>query len=123
MSARASRLAERATDGVIIRLADRTLEWDLVVADNTELIFAALTAVKPIAGPRKKKDLERSELREMADVLLEYLAKNNLKGRFAQELADLIEVGEHRLNVPAYLREAIEWVADPVTADPGEPSA
>jgi putative ATP-dependent endonuclease of OLD family len=114
MSARASKLAERETDGVRIRLADKTLEWDLIRAGNAELIFAALTAVKPIAGPRKKKELEDIELTEVADTLLKYVKENNLKGRFAQELADLIDAGNYELNVPDYLREAIEWVADEV---------
>jgi hypothetical protein len=50
LSARASKLAGRATEGVRIHLAERTLEWDLAYAGNTELLFAALFRVKPKAG-------------------------------------------------------------------------
>jgi putative ATP-dependent endonuclease of OLD family len=112
MSARASKLAGRATGGVHIHLAQRTLEWDLAQASNAEIMFAALTQVKPQAGPRIAKELAGADATDVADRLLEYLEKNNLKGRFAQELADLIVEGDHELNVPDYLREAIEWVAD-----------
>lgn len=114
LSARASALAERASNSVRVRLAYKTLEWDLVHVGNTELMFAALAQVKPIAGPRLQRALAGSEPVAIANGFLKYLSDNDLKGRFAQELAELIVEGKHELVVPDYLREAIEWVADEV---------
>jgi len=52
LSPRAKALAARAGENIRVRLADRTLEWDLAKADNTEVMLAALAQVKPIAGLR-----------------------------------------------------------------------
>ena len=114
LSPRASRLAERTSDNVFVSLAHRTLEWDLAEAGNTALMFAALTRLRPKAGPKLEQELAGAAPAVVADRLLEYLAKYKLKGRFAQELADLIDIGDHDLIVPDYLREAIEWVSDGV---------
>lgn len=114
LSARASRLAERSTENVQVRLAERTLEWDLAQAGNSELMFAALAQVKPKAGPKLQEELADADPVTVADRLLAYLGDNNLKGRFAQELADLVADEKYDFVVPDYLREGIEWVADRV---------
>lgn len=111
LSARATRLKERASANVRVRLATKTLEWDLAHAGNTDLMFAALARVRPKAGPRLQAELDGADPATTAGRLLAYLADNQLKGRFAQELAELIAAGKHALTVPDYLREAIEWVA------------
>lgn len=114
LSPRAAHLAERTSDNVFVSLAHRTLEWDLAKAGNTTLMFAALTRLRPRAGPKLEQEVAEADPAVVADRLLGYLTKYKLKGRFAQELADLIEIGDHGLIVPGYLREAIEWVADEV---------
>jgi putative ATP-dependent endonuclease of OLD family len=114
LSPRAARLAERTSDNVFVSLAHRTLEWDLAKAGNTKLMFAALTRLRPTAGPKLEQELAGADPAVVADRLLKYLTKYKLKGRFAQELADLIDDGKYGLIVPDYLREAIEWVADAV---------
>jgi hypothetical protein len=52
--------------------------------------------------------------------LLEKVA--DVKGRFAQELAELIANPATSFVVPEYLREAIEWVADEIPDGEGVPS-
>jgi putative ATP-dependent endonuclease of OLD family len=116
LSARAAGLAERSSANVLVRLADTTLEWDLARAGNADVMFAALTRLKPKAGPRLRDELADAEATVVADRVLAYLVDNKLKGRFAQEMADLVDSGGHELIVPTYLREAIEWVADELPA-------
>ena len=52
LSPRARLLVERAGDNVTVCLAKRTLEHDLALAGNEEVMLNALTQVKPIAGPK-----------------------------------------------------------------------
>ncbi|MDG5481989.1 ATP-dependent nuclease [Mycolicibacterium gadium] len=110
LSPRAAGLAERAGDNVIVKLAEKTLEWDLAVAGNSALMLEALTQVKPIAGPRLSGQIADSDERARADAILNKV--KDVKGRFAQELAELIADESKPLVVPAYLKEAIEWVTN-----------
>jgi hypothetical protein len=109
----------------MVRLADRTLEWDLAVAGNADLMLDALTQVKPVAGPRLRASIADATEVQQADAILEKLL--DVKGRFAQELAELLQDGTTPFIVPSYLREAIEWVTEsPVIAGssiPEPPSA
>jgi putative ATP-dependent endonuclease of the OLD family len=108
LSPRAAALAQRAGDNVIVRLAEKTLEWDLAVAGNTAVMLDALTQVKPIAGPRLRNQIADLDERARADAILDKV--KDVKGRFAQELAELIADASQPIAVPTYLEEAIEWV-------------
>lgn len=119
LSPRAAALAERAGDNVIVRLATKTLEWDFAMAGNSKVMLDALAQVKPIAGPRLEKEIAESTEQERADAILKKVA--DVKGRFAQELAELVADDNQSITVPTYLKEAIEWVTDSQEPEPSQP--
>jgi putative ATP-dependent endonuclease of OLD family len=110
-SPRAESLKARAGENVLVELADRTLEWDLAAAGNSEVMLEALTEVKPVAGPRLREALAGMSATEQADAILARV--NNVKGRYAQELAERLADPMQPFAVPGYLRAAIEWVTEP----------
>jgi putative ATP-dependent endonuclease of OLD family len=110
LSPRAAALAERAGDNVLVCLATRTLEWDLAIAGNTAVMLDALAQVKPIAGPALRDAIRELSVEEQAQRILDKVS--DVKGRFAQELAERFADDSTALEVPGYLRDAIEWVAD-----------
>lgn len=106
-SARAESLLALNSETVRVVLSTRTLEWDLVVAGNWELLVQALASIKPRSAARLGRDHADSERNVRADALL--LAVEDSKGPFAQELADLIDAGAEPFTVPEYLAQAIDW--------------
>lgn len=110
LSPRAAALAERAGANVLVSLASRTLEWDLAMAGNSETMLEALAQVKPVAGPALTAEIAEHSPEERAQAILDKLA--DVKGRFAQELAERLADPSVPLHVPDYLRSAIEWVTD-----------
>jgi putative ATP-dependent endonuclease of OLD family len=115
LSPRAAALKERASDNVLVCLADRTLEWDLAIAGNTQIMLEALAQVKPVAGPALRDAIAELSPEEQAQGILDKVS--NVKGRFAQELAERLTDNTIELHVPDYLRAAIEWVADEATPE------
>lgn len=113
----ASALREREGDNILVRLADRTLEWDLAAAGNWEVLLEALTPIKPRVAARLRADLADSDEIRRADALLDKVVGR--KGRFAQELVALLEAGRG-FNAPRYLIEAIEWVTADQTEEQGD---
>ena len=107
LSAVASALQGREGDNLVVRLADKTLEWDLAAEGNWETLLTALASVKPRVSERLRVDHEQSTAAQRADALLAKV--NNVKGRFAQELVSVLE-SDVAFDVPAYLAEAIAWV-------------
>jgi len=112
LSPRAALLKARSGANVHVSLADRTLEWDLAKAGNGKILLEALGNVMPVAGPKLAKALDGADDDAHADALLERLKKSKIKGPFAQELAELVADPTREFVVPAYLREAIEWVTE-----------
>ncbi|EHN09767.1 putative ATP-dependent endonuclease of the OLD family [Patulibacter medicamentivorans] len=110
LSPRAESLRTRAGDNVAVKLAQRTLEWDLAAAGNGDVMLSALEQVKPIAGPRLRASLAGKTAVEHADEILKSVV--TVKGRYAQELAELFADPYTAISVPDYLREAIEWVTE-----------
>jgi putative ATP-dependent endonuclease of the OLD family len=119
-------LLEMQGEFVKVSLAKKTLEWDLALEKrNWSVLLDALTAVKPRVGARIAGEVERSNDQERAEKLLD--AVSNVKGRFAQELADRLAArrtkesfaGErdgdlpylHDFVVPPYIEEALGWLA------------
>lgn len=117
LSPRAASLQARAGDNVMVCLATRTLEWDLAMAGNDERMLEALAQVKPVAGPKLATAIAGKASAECADAILDKV--KDVKGRFAQELAEVFANPAVAIEVPEYLREAIEWVADEVDELPG----
>jgi putative ATP-dependent endonuclease of OLD family len=114
LSAVARDLLGRQGPNLQVHLAERTLEWDLAQAGNWTVLLDALRAVKPRVAASLTRDLAAATPTERADRLLEKV--DNVKGRFAQELADIIDSGSAEFAPPPYLRRAIMWVTG---ADPG----
>ncbi|HTD08810.1 MAG TPA: AAA family ATPase [Solirubrobacteraceae bacterium] len=115
LSPRAADLLGHAGDNVTVKLAERTLEWDLAATGNVEVMLQALSGVKPRIGSALKRELTGIEPREAANAILSKVA--DVKGRFAQELAALLEDETIDFTAPDYLKEAIAWVADEVPAE------
>jgi putative ATP-dependent endonuclease of the OLD family len=126
LSPRAESLREREGDNLKVELAPRTLEWALASAsrENVELMLDALALVKPRVAERLRGELEGADLEASADALLE--AVGDVKGRFAQELADLLDDAAREFVVPDFLRDALLWVTEEpqaVDEDPEEADA
>jgi putative ATP-dependent endonuclease of the OLD family len=115
LSPRAEALKSRAGANIRVHLARRTLEWDLALAGNSKVMLTALAQVKPTAGPRLATEIAAAGAQERADAILEKV--KDVKGRFAQELAELLADPKTPLTTPDYLRDAIEWVTDAPASD------
>lgn len=121
LSPRAADLADRAGENVLVTLATRTLEWDLAAAGNVDVMLEALAAVKPRVAARAARAI-RNEDADGADTLL--AAVEDVKGRFAQELADRLAADENiDFAIPRYLEEAIEWVTEDPDVPVSDPEA
>ena len=110
----AANLRDRQGDALKVCLARKTLEWDLAAAGNWNVLLHALRPIKPRVAARLAATLTQSTPEVRADALLEKV--DDVKGAFAQELADLLEDPQQTLHVPSYLEAAITWVtgSDPV---------
>lgn len=111
LSARASDLRGEAGANVHVGLAPRTLEWALAEAGNTEIMLQALEPIKPNVAARLRRELADASNEAAADAVLAAVA--DVKGRFAQELAEVLAADPGvSFSVPDYLRDAISWVAE-----------
>ena len=132
LSATARTLQAREGMNLLVRLSERTFEWDFVRDGNWEAALAALELVRPRVAQQLRQELSDATAEEQADALL--ASVDRVKGRFAQALA--LKMDEWRsarsasesagsdaaqhaptqsppvVVVPQYLREAIEWVTD-----------
>jgi putative ATP-dependent endonuclease of OLD family len=109
LSPRAKDLEGRAGDNVHVALAPRTLEWALAAEGNKDVMLDALEPIKPRVAARLRNDLADATADVAADAIL--AAVKDVKGRYAQELADLLADPSTRFDVPDYLQDAISWVA------------
>ncbi|MCZ2813158.1 AAA family ATPase [Modestobacter sp. VKM Ac-2979] len=109
LSAVARNLLAWKGDAITIELADKTFEWDLALAGNWEPMLDALHPIKPRVSKRLRKELADSSDERRADKIL--AAVKDCKGRFAQELAEVISDRAVAFEVPAYIRRAIEFSA------------
>ena len=112
LSPRARDLEGREGANVLVRLAPHTFEWALAEAGNKDTMLRALAEVKPQVAERLKGELTDAAPHEAADAILN--AVRDVKGRFAQELAALLDDEAVDFTIPEYLGEAISWVADEV---------
>ena len=107
LSPRAAALLDHTSDSVLVTLASRTLEWDLVAAGHWDACLRALASVKPRVAEALAEEHAGSADDQRADALL--LKVSDVKGRFAQELVAVVEAGADVI-VPEYLVDAIRWV-------------
>ncbi|HEV7529031.1 MAG TPA: AAA family ATPase [Solirubrobacteraceae bacterium] len=114
LSPRAADLLETAGANLAVLLAERTLEWDLAAAGNVDVMLKALTAVKPRVGAALEKQLQGASREDAADAILDKV--KDVKGRFAQELAAILDDDAVSFEIPKYLQDAIKWVADELPA-------
>ena len=115
LSPRARLLDARAGDNITVALSSRTLEYDLAVAGNSDVMLQALREIKPRVAARLTGEAVNQTDDQLAAAVL--AAVSDVKGRFAQELAERWADPAVPLQVPGYLEKAITWVADLVTAD------
>ncbi len=117
MSSRAARLRERVGEaGANLRIcmAAQTLEWDLVMAGNWELLLDALAPLRPRVANRLRRTMATASSEERAAALVK--ATKKIKGEFAQSVVDVMGVpidgttARRILHPPAHLRSAIEHV-------------
>lgn len=109
LSATASRLLDSQSDTVHVFLSQKTLEWDLVMAGNWEVMLAALAHIRPRVASRLRTEFEGARPEAQADALLEAVSRH--KGRFAQALVHELAT-DQPFEIPDYLREAIAWLTD-----------
>lgn len=89
-----------------------TLEHELFATGNQALLKAAFLSLYPLSDARWTDEVDGALPESRPTAFVELLrAKQTRKGDFAQRLADLIEAGEP-FNVPAYLAQAIQKVAE-----------
>jgi putative ATP-dependent endonuclease of the OLD family len=104
----AASLRARESGNLRVRLAEKTLEWDLARAGNWAVMLDALRPIKPRVAVALERDLTDSSADQRAERILEKV--RDVKGRFAQELADLLENEQTEFTAPGYIVEAIDWV-------------
>ena len=109
ISATATSLKTRQNDVMKVFLSERTFEWDLAHAGNWETLIAALSMIKPRVAASLKRDHASSDVSEQADAILG--AVKEIKGRFAQAVARVVEEQKLPFTPPSYLADAIRWAA------------
>lgn len=122
ISAAASKIMQFANPRVRVFLSKKTFEWDLAAEQggaNRALLLEALRLVRP----QKAKELSNSAATGEAFADLFLAAVEGYKGRFAQELAELLQTPVALFVAPDYLIEAVSWVipaAGPKASSPSE---
>jgi putative ATP-dependent endonuclease of OLD family len=105
-------LALKVEDGNLdVRLAERTFEYELMIADKYNLrlmksIYAKMHPETKFLGSDRKKE-------EKATEILEKLKSNKDKSEFAMNLSCALSEKDHLLKrfvVPEYIQKAIQWV-------------
>lgn len=114
-AARVEKLRDVTASNELVELfvPTRTLEWDLALEPgNGPVMVEALTRLRPIVGKRLAATLENGapSPEQVAQAVQDGIGKQ--KGQFAQELADLLSEGNTQFEIPAYIKNAIDWICD-----------
>jgi len=113
-SAVARKLQDMASDRRHVGLAENTLEWDLAKANHhsPDVLLRALCEIHPkLSGDLLGSHADSSPDGFATDFLA---AMKDEKGRFAQELADLLDAEPAvAFVVPEYITSAIKWLVSP----------
>ena len=139
VSAVATSLKEAEHDLLRVELAAKTLEWDLALPEeNWSVLLMALKSLKPLVSERLREQMTDADGPERANALLDAVA--NVKGPFAQQLADLLYARKptedetrderaakqeappflHEFVVPPYIDKALRWLTEPDPPDAQE---
>lgn len=107
---RAANLKELETGTTKVFLSNVTLERDLAVAENLPLLAECAKEIRPIVGKHLLENLPELTNEDAAKELCRIV--EDFKGEFALCLSDRLSRGSE-LEVPDYLKSAIEWVIEP----------
>ncbi len=126
LSPAATAISKSANDYVKCFFAQKTLEYDLAFdATRRTLMVAALTEIHPEIGAGIKVNVEAAASdQEKAKVLFSGMferppGKTNVKkGRFAQALAYRISSAQEVVELPAYLKAALDFATDAAAKGP-----
>ncbi|WP_257250937.1 ATP-dependent nuclease [Burkholderia cepacia] len=127
LSASATAISASQDNYVKCFFAQKTLEYDLAFdAARRTLMVEALTEMHPEIGADLKVDVDAAASdHEKAKVLFTGMfdrptGKANVKkGRFAQALAYGISRSNDAIELPAYLKSALDFVTDAAAKEPG----
>jgi len=110
ISSRAANLKESDGKGKIkIYLASKTLEYELaLLPKNNNIILEVLKKLHPINATKIENEIVTCEQSHTAIKIWREII--DCKGIFAQRLAQLISEGKHDIEVPNYIKEAINHV-------------
>ncbi|BDR84449.1 ATP-dependent nuclease [Clostridium tetani] len=118
ISNRAKKLSAFDGDNIIVKLAEKTLEYELALPrENSEILLKVLKKIHPRNSAKIEKAIGNGEEQEKIAIMF-WLAIRDCKGSFAQRLASEINkivTGEEKyLNfmVPNYIKDAIKFLID-----------
>lgn len=117
-SYRATKLLEFDSDAIKVKLAEKTLEYELALEpENNTILVEILESIHPeIARDIKKKITNGEEQGNIAIMI--WLAIRDCKGTFAQRLAGKVakissgDLKDVSFVVPSYLQEAINYIIE-----------
>ncbi|MDW8802634.1 AAA family ATPase [Clostridium sp. A1-XYC3] len=116
ISSRAQKLNGFSGDNVLVKLAMKTLEYELALPkENTETLLKVLDKIHPKNSAKIKGLIEKGEEQEKIAIMI-WLAVRDCKGAFAQRLASEInkiticEQGDKKFKVPNYIQSAINFL-------------
>ena len=118
ISNRAQKLSEFDGDNITVKLAEKTLEYELSLPrENNKILLKVLKKIHPRNSDIIEKAIEKGEEQEKIAIMI-WLAIRDCKGSFAQRLAsevNKIVTGEEKdlvFKVPNYIEEAIKFLID-----------
>ena len=109
-----------ASEHAAVFAGPTTLEPELLVAGNDDAVWKAWAAQQPRAWQTAKATVDAADSAGRAVAFAIKLKDADLrKGDFAQDFLHAIETGGTPLRVPAYLENALRWLAVGPTPAPG----
>ncbi|MGB8997114.1 MAG: AAA family ATPase [Pseudonocardiaceae bacterium] len=112
-SATALKIEGMVSDQRHVGLAETTLEWDVAKANHgdPDVLLRALAEIHPMLARDVRSRHPDSTPIEFATAFL--AAMSDAKGRFAQELADLLDAESGTaFVVPDYIASAVRWLVE-----------
>lgn len=118
ISNRAQKLNKFDGGNITVKLAEKTLEYELSLPrENNKILLKVLKKIHPRNSDIIEKAIEKGEEQEKIAIMI-WLAIRDCKGSFAQRLAsevNKIVTGEEKdlvFKVPNYIEEAIKFLID-----------
>ena len=109
-SATAKKLKELESGGLRVFIGARTLEYDMALAGNAEMMAEVYEGIRPRKGAAMRCALaEATDPEEEADLFATHFDGRD-KAVFAQALAEAIVQNDHCFSVPDYIADGIRHV-------------